>query len=133
MHASKSKGLFFAGKDGLEQPVSPEKLREYFETISHEFRPHICLLSACNTIEHAEAISPFVDFVVGTRDFFPDSAAMIYAEKFYEVLFEGTQVKTAHRTAIQALKDANERNQNDFAFQGQEFPVYEIPVLFPEY
>ncbi len=132
MHASRRKGLYFEGKNGEEQPVNPNKLVEYFDAIAEEYHPEVCILSACNTLEHAKAIQPFVNFVVGTQDFFPDPAAVIYAEKFYETLFDGNKIETAHRLGQQAIKDACDINRAKFSFSGQKFPIHEIPVLLPE-
>jgi len=123
MHASKSEGLYFEDPKGEVQAISPEKLVAYFEIIAKEYRPSICVLSACNTLNHAEALRPFCDYVVGTQDFFPDRAAQIYAETFYEILFDGHKVDTAHELALLALKEAS------LSFNNQKFPVHEIPVL----
>lgn len=132
MHASRLEGLYFEGDKGEVQPVSPGKLVEYFKVIDGEYRLKVCILSACNTLDHARAILPYVDFVIGTRDFFPDRAAVIYADKFYEALFAGNKVETAHRLGRQAIKDACERDNNKLSFSGQQFPTHEIPVLLPE-
>lgn len=132
MHASKREGLYFEGRDGKVQLVSPDRLVEYFRLIGGEYKPEVCILSACNTLEHAKAIIPYVNFVVGTQDFFPDRAAVIYAEKFYEALFAGNKVETAHRLGRQALKDACELSRENLSFAGQKFPIHEIPVLLPE-
>lgn len=123
MHASKSEGLYFEDQNGEVQAISPDKLVAYFEIITEEYRPYLCVLSACNTIGHARALQPFCDYVVGMQDFFPDDAAKIYSEAFYEHLFDGNKVATAHKAALQALKEAG------LSFKNQEFPVHEIPVL----
>lgn len=123
MHASKSEGLYFEGPDGAVQAVSPEKLSAYFEIIAEEYRPYLCVLSACNTHAHAVAIQGFCDFVVGMQDFFPDEAAKIYNEAFYEHLFDGNKVATAHKAALLALEEAG------LSFKNQKFPLHEIPVL----
>lgn len=131
MHASKMNGLYFEGKNGKEQPVSPERLLEYFGAISGEYRPEVCILSACNTLEHARAIQPYVHFVVGTRDFIPDRAAVIYAEGFYKAFFDGNKLETAHRLGQLAIKDW-EKAGGRFSSPGLDIPTHEIPVLLPE-
>jgi hypothetical protein len=102
MHASKTLGLFFESKD-QEQPVDPAKLAQYFALIAETYRPKICVLSACNTELHAQAIQPFCDYVIGTRDFFPDEAAIVFAKSFYKGILTGISPEKAFKLGTQAI------------------------------
>ncbi len=127
MHASKSKGLYFENAQQQIEPVDVGDLREMFELFhAEEYRPQICVLSACNTLRHAEAILPYCGAVVGTSDFIPDTAASLYADMLYGLLFDGSSIQTAHKQACMALK----RRAMDYENDNLQVPIQDIPVLF---
>ncbi len=129
MHASKTRGLYFEGADGQPEPIEADELLDLFKFFGDEgYAPEVCVLSACNTQTYAEMIQIFCGAVVGTRDFFPDKAACYYAEILYELIFDKVSILTAHKQACNALK--RKYGENLTHFEGQKYPIYQIPVLF---
>lgn len=121
LHASKVNGLYFENDRGEKQAIDNEVLQAIFETVNTEYKPELVILSACNSYAHAEAIKESANNVVGMADFIPDESAIKYAEKFYEMLFDGKSIQLAHTNALLALR-----------IQGlkyQDKNVYEIPKL----
>lgn len=123
LHSSKIEGLYLEGSTRELMPMSIDDFRARIERYCEVFgKINIMILSACNTLKYAEAVKPFVNYVVGTQDFFPDEAAIVYAEHFYEILFDGHPVGYAHDSAIDAIKDQNFPPRTNFN-------IHEIPVL----
>lgn len=122
MHASKSKGLYFEGNQGEEQAISPEELAEIFALIYKKYIPELVVLSACNSLSQAESIRSYTNHVIGMQDFLPEDAGIIYAEKLYEMLFDGESIDYAHHAAKLGIKMAK------LDYQGV-VSTHEIPVL----
>jgi hypothetical protein len=126
MHCSKYEGLFFEGKEGEIQPISPDQLAKYFEVISMEYRPNLLIISACNTEAHAKAVTPFCEYVVGTKDAIPDKSSIIYAESLYSCIFNYNKIETAHNAAIISLSESDINK----SLQNPKMLVEEMFVLF---
>lgn len=113
--------MYFQDERGDKQAIDNEVLQAIFEAVNTEYKPELIILSACNSYEHAEAIRENADNVVGMADFIPDESAIKYAEKFYEMLFDGKSVQSAHSNAVLALR------VQKLKYEGKN--VYEIPKL----
>lgn len=129
MHASKSEGLYFEDKNKNEKPISADELAEIFDLFSEIHQPELVILSACNSINHAQAIKPYAKYIVGTTDFLPDEVAIIYANRFYEMLFDGKTIDFAHKAACLSIKQAPiaEEDKNRL-----KTPLHKIPVLLTQ-
>lgn len=126
MHASKSQGLYFEDKNGEEYPMPEDQFAAKFKLLPKENRPELVILAACNSFKYAEAISPYVKYVVGAKDFLPDNVAALYANKFYEILFEGTSIEQAHDIALDSIKNAPIPEEEK---ERLKTPLHEIMVL----
>lgn len=123
MHASKSEGMFFQKEDRQRDPITPEELKAMFQILKDEnYQPETIILSACNSLAHANALQPFAKYVVGMKDFIADYHAITYADAFYRMIFNGNSVPSAHKDAIRILKE------KELTASGSIL-VHEIPVF----
>lgn len=124
LHSSKSKGLYFEDIAGKVQPMPVEDFADVIEIYCKDpdGKGHIetVVLSACNSQLYGEAIRNFANNVIATNDFFPDKAAVVYADQFYKMLFNKKDVAFAHDSACLAIK----RQKYD-----PEKAIHEIPIL----
>jgi hypothetical protein len=104
LHNSTVKGLYFQDAMKNPDPVSVEEFVDYIGLLSKKKRPQAIILSACNSLDHASSVTGFCNFAMGTNDVFPDDAAIIYADSFYQALFDGNDVSFCHDTALLAIK-----------------------------
>jgi hypothetical protein len=121
-HASETQGLYFEGSQGEQQIVSPTELAELFDLIQQKNKPELVVLSACNSLSQAQAIQGYVGRVVGMQGFLPEQAGVVYAEKLYEMIFDGQDIDYAHKSAQMGLKMAKIPTEGVVA-------THEIPVL----
>ncbi len=126
MHSSKRKGLYFEDTNRNENPMSVEKFKEIFELFATLHKPDLVILTACNSLKHAEAIKPFAKYVVGTNDFLPDEIAVLYAKKFYEMLFDGKDITFAHKAAVLSIKHSKIPEEEQ---ERINTPIHEILTL----
>lgn len=63
----------------------------------------VVVLNACNTLAAAEALSPLIDYVIGTDAAVPDEAAITFARAFYGALAFGKPVADAFAMATTEL------------------------------
>ena len=124
MHASKAKGLYFVDKVGVQNPIDVDTFAAYLEVYCEDNKLDTIILSACNTLAHAEAILPYAENIIATQDFFPDEASKIFTEAFYNNLLNHATVKNAFRFACIELRSFEE------TFEDQKYTIQEIPVLF---
>jgi hypothetical protein len=129
MHSSKSEGLYFEDKHGKEKLLSVSDFKDIFELYASKHKPELVILSACNSIRHAEAILPYTTHAVGTKDFFPDEIAILYAKKFYELLFDGEDISFAHKVAVLSIKQAE---MPEAERKRLKTPMHEIPILLSQ-
>jgi len=99
------KGLYFQDAMKNPDPVSVEEFVDYIGLLSKKKKPQGIILSACNSLDHATSVASFCAFAMGTNDVFPDEAAIIYADSFYQTLFDGNDVSYCHETALKAIRD----------------------------
>lgn len=69
----------------------------------HRDTVRVVVLNACNTLAPAEALSPLIDYVVGTDASLPDGVAITFAGAFYGALAFGKSVADAFAMATTEL------------------------------
>jgi hypothetical protein len=127
LHSSKSKGLYFEDKVGKVEPVSEEDFKDIMETYASDpdgkGKVETIVLSSCNSEIYGQTIAHLADNIIATQDFFPDPAAVVYANEFYRMLFNNKDIAYAHRTASVAIK------RKKYSADGHKYPIHEIPIL----
>ncbi|MEO8150459.1 MAG: hypothetical protein ABI723_22705 [Bacteroidia bacterium] len=124
LHASEIKGLYFQDSAKKPDPMSAEEFADYIKLLTDLKKPDAIILCACNSLGHATAVKQYCNFSMGTNYVFPDPAAIVYAKKFYDALFNGKEVQFCHKVAVQGIK----YNRPPFdAIDDNE--VYNIPQL----
>ena len=126
LHASKVNGLYFENADGDALLMDVAEFAKTLALYSLRKKPQAILLSACNSLPHAEAVRTSTLYAMGTQQVFPDKAAIVYATYFYEMLFNDTNpdISFCHQAALFGIQ------KNLPAFDDIDgLPVHEIPVL----
>ncbi|MBE9213992.1 caspase family protein [Plectonema cf. radiosum LEGE 06105] len=98
-HGSGSQGLVLLNDVAEQQLVSTKALKDLFRLINKENtkdKVKCVLLNACNSNEQAEAISPYVDYVIGMQQPIRDDTAIAFAVGFYESLASGRTIESAY-------------------------------------
>jgi hypothetical protein len=128
MHSSKKKGLFFIDRLGEAAPIDTLNLKGIIEDYLEETNKpmNTIILSACNSISHAEAVKDLAKYVIGMQDFIPERAALLYTEVFYDNVFNGRSVRGAHRATRHPFRSRYEQ----FDFKDRKVNIEDIPVLF---
>ncbi|WP_421946819.1 COR domain-containing protein [Phaeodactylibacter xiamenensis] len=128
LHSSKYEGLYFEGRAGEVAPIDPDNFRENIRTfLSHPDtgdKLDVVILDACNSLKHGEAILEFADYVVCTKDYFPDLAGRDYAEEFYSHFFNGEPVEFCHNAAVNLIRSEGYEQSETMSMS-----VHEIPTL----
>lgn len=127
LHASKINGLYFQDRNRKPDPLPADEFAEYIRMLNQLKSPEVIILSACNSLGHAEAVREYCRYVMGTNCAFPDLASIVYAEKFYTALFNGNEenVRFCHDIAILGIK----RHNNPPFDPVDEKAVHDIPQL----
>lgn len=98
-----STGLVLAAANGrTPRRVDSAVLRELFERDPGDIR--LIVLTACNSLEHAEAVKEVVGCAIGTRDLISDDASITFNAKFYSAIASGRSVQDAFERARMALR-----------------------------
>ena len=135
MHASKDKkGLYFEDEHGGEDLITAADFGEAIKLYSELYQIDYMVLSACNSIDHAEAVLPFVKYVVGTNDIITDPAAILYAKVLYRFIFDGKDFEYAHSNALLTLKREAKKeikenitiHERIYTYFGQEQSIEEV-------
>lgn len=107
MHCDIEAGLSFEGSDGQLHAMSTTDFATIIHEYSTKYAPQVIVISACNSLPHAEAIKQFCDFSVGTKVPIADRAAIAYAGGFYQHLFskEDCDVTECHEKGREAILD----------------------------
>lgn len=94
-------GLMVEGELGYAVPISPDVLTRLFEHSSNKVE--CVILGACHSAPQADAISQYVDYVIGMQGEIKDQAAHEFVIGFYNALGAGKSVEESFesgRTAI---------------------------------
>jgi hypothetical protein len=101
-HPHESTGIMLQG-DGADdvKVVSGAALGDLFAKTTQSVR--LVFLNACHSVEQAEALLRYVDFVVGIDGAISDQAAKVFAVAFYRALAYGRDIQTAFDLGVNAL------------------------------
>ena len=126
MHCDIDKGLSFEGSDGELQPIAPAVFADIISRYSKEHAPLVVIISACNSLAHAEAIKNYCPFTIGNKVPIDDKAAIAYAGGFYETLFatDHADIVACHEAGRLAIQ----QHPNKFPPVGK-IPACDIPSL----
>ena len=94
-------GLFFRGRGGRPQFLSPSSVEETFGAAGQSVR--LVVLSGCYVDLQAEALLRHVDCVVGTRGTVQPEATQAYAVGFMGAIGDHESVAAAHKQACAAI------------------------------
>ncbi len=109
-------GIMVEDEVGNARPISIEALSRLFELCSDHVESVI--LSACYSAPQANAISEYIDYVIGMGDKIMDDAAVEFAVGFYDALIAGESVEKAFAFGCNAIESIY-----------PDFPAHLIPVL----
>jgi hypothetical protein len=103
-HGSTNGELVFQDSDGNPQLVPPVALTELFKIINEDNKIKCVFLNACYTEGQAEAISNYVDFVIGITNSIDDKTARVFSAYFYQALGNNKTILQAFNLAKIQLK-----------------------------
>ncbi|WP_017318932.1 GUN4 domain-containing protein [Mastigocladopsis repens] len=83
-HGMKDGSLLLEDDGGNRKPVSPESLAALFRL--HVDYVKCVLLNACYSAKSGEAISQYINYVIGMNQPIDDKAAIVFAQGFYDGL-----------------------------------------------
>ncbi|MFM7450202.1 MAG: CHAT domain-containing protein [Leptolyngbyaceae cyanobacterium] len=102
-HGAKEQGLVFQNDNQNAQLVSNDALAELFSILT-SIKPIPCIvLNACYSEAQVNAISPFIDYIVGMKKEIGDKAAIEFSRGFYRALSDGLPYNTAFRLGKNAI------------------------------
>ena len=102
-HGASEHGLVLQNDNQKAQLVPNAALAELFEIITYS-KPIACLvLNACYSEAQVNAISPFIDYIVGMKKEIGDKAAIEFSRGFYRFLSDGLPYEIAFRAGKNAI------------------------------
>jgi len=96
-HGEQGRGIVMDGGDALRSGELVRVLAHFRDTV------RVVVLNACTTLPVAEALSPLVDYVIGTEAPVMDRAAIAFSRAFYGALAFGQTVPDAFALASNEL------------------------------
>jgi CHAT domain len=105
-HGSEEGGIVLEDEMGKSHKVNPQALAGLFElfTDSIEGVVESVFLNACYMENQADAMSPYVKYIIGTRGVLVDVDAINFSAAFYEALANGRSYEFAYEYALQIAK-----------------------------
>jgi len=100
-HGSETGEIYLMDNSGQPKSVSPRAMKALLTTLKDNIR--LVLLNACYSQVQADSLKETVDFVVGMRASFDDSAAVIFSASFYRALGFARTVQEAYDQGVTAL------------------------------
>jgi hypothetical protein len=100
-HGEKN-GIMLEDENGRAVVVNPNALSSLFEILSEGIE--CVLLNACYSKAQAEAISKYIDYVIGMKMEMEDKAAIEFVVGFYDGLGAGKSVEQAFKLGCNAIK-----------------------------
>jgi hypothetical protein len=101
-HGGGQPGLAFEGRDGGEQWVGTEALRDLFRLFSN--RVTCVLLNACYSEQQANEIVHHIDYVIGMNQAIRDDAAIAFSKGFYRALGYNCSIEEAYEFGCNAIQ-----------------------------
>jgi hypothetical protein len=103
-HGAKEHGLVLQNDNQTTQMVSTTALAELFELVTTYSKPILCIvLNACYSKAQAEAIEPYIDYIVGMKKEIGDKAAIEFSRGFYRSLSNDLPYEAAFRFGKNAI------------------------------
>ncbi|MBP0018802.1 MAG: AAA-like domain-containing protein [Cyanobacteria bacterium SBLK] len=115
-HGGGERGLTLENDVGQAILVKPNALATLFRILRKSFSIQCVVLNACYSEVQANAIQPYVNYVVGMKQAIADRAARKFAIGFYDTLFAGESIENAFGLGCNAIEMEN-------------IPEQHIPVL----
>jgi hypothetical protein len=106
-HGGGEHGLALMGDNGEALLIKGEALGRFFKALQDIFFMEAVVLNACYSEVQAQAIAPYVDYVVGMNQKIGDQAAQKFAIGFYDTLFNGESVESAFNLGCSAMEMEN--------------------------
>jgi hypothetical protein len=103
-HGTNNSALVFQNAEGKAKVVPPSALTELFRIVNKNKNIQCVFLNACYSEFQAEAISKYVDCVIGMSEAITDTAARDFAAYFYQALGFGQSVQDAFDLGVVQLK-----------------------------
>jgi hypothetical protein len=105
-HGSEEGGIVLEDEMGQSHKVSPQALAGLFElfTDSIEGVVESVFLNACYMENQADALSPYVRYIIGTKSAVTDVDAINISAAFYEALANGRSYEFAYEYALKIAK-----------------------------
>jgi hypothetical protein len=100
-HGDRTGELLLSAGDGTDRPVTAAALAELFRVANDEIR--IVVVNACHSATQIQAMSRYIDYVVGMRAPITDQAATIFAASFYSALGFRLTIPQAFEQAVVAM------------------------------
>jgi hypothetical protein len=101
-HGGGQSGLVLEGKDGGEQCVRTDALRDLFRLFSRQVK--CVVLNACYSEEQADEIVNHIDYVIGMDQEIRDDAAIAFSKGFYRALGHGCSIEEAYDFGCNAIQ-----------------------------
>jgi hypothetical protein len=102
-HGAKEHGLVLQDDNQKAQLVPNDALAELFDIFT-SIKPIPCIvLNACYSEVQVDAISPFIDYIIGMKKEIGDKAAIEFSRGFYRALSDGQPYNLAFRFGKNAI------------------------------
>lgn len=100
-HGSQDGSLYVEDGDGFGRPAAPESLARLFRL--HANTIDCVIVNACHSLQLAEAMTHYIDYVIATRTTLLDTTAIHFSMGFYQGLAYGAPVPDAFERGITFL------------------------------
>lgn len=102
--SQKESGLIFQDLKGNSKIIETDDLKRMFQMFANNsMKVSVVVLNACYSAAQAEAILPYVDYVIGMTTAVGDEGAITFAEQFYKVLGKNKTIEFAFESAVLAV------------------------------
>ena len=103
-HGAAEQGLVLQNEQQQAQLVSTTALAKLFELINKHSKPIPCIvLNACYSEVQADAMCPFIDYIIGMDKAIGDQAAINFSKGFYRSLSNGLSYDAAFDFGCNAI------------------------------
>jgi hypothetical protein len=103
-HGAGENGLVLQDENQKPQVVSTTALTRLFESINKHSKAIPCIvLNACYSEEQADAMYPFIDYIVGMKEAIGDKTAIEFSRGFYRALSNGLTYAAAYDFGCNAI------------------------------
>lgn len=106
--------------NGEPEMIAPDHLTEIFMINNSDKKIGCVFLNACYSAKIAEAISKYIDCVVGMSGDITDEAAITFAQAFYLSLGYGRSIKEAFDVGCNAIKKQKQQHHQRLSKEFEE-------------